>query len=205
MDTGVFGPTNDEAICGLEEDCKQFHKSIGEPYPLRGKLNMARVKSSNDWPKLKAKAAPTRHVLKYALHLAESHNTLSVHDRQRLAVCKLLNRFYDILREEDRFVSDSAKLELPKLVQSFMIIYGKLSREALTARLRRWKFAQKFHLFQHLAEIQIILFGNARAFWTYSDEDFQRIIKHIALSCHPSTVCENVLHKWACDIFGDAG
>ena len=65
----------------------------------------------------------------------------------------------------------------------------------------RWKFAQKFHLFQHLCEIQLILFGNARAYWIYGDEDFQGIVKLIALSLQPSTVALNVLSKWACDVF----
>jgi hypothetical protein len=77
-----------------------------------------------------------------------------------------------------------------------MQLYVKLSTETLDSGLRRWKLAQKFHLWQHLCELQIPMFGNARYYWTYGDEDLQQIVKQIALSLHPNTVCEMLLYKW---------
>jgi hypothetical protein len=164
---------------------------------------MARIKTSGDWPKLKAKAAPTRHIVAFAKQLAERFNTGSTHDKRRLAVVGLLDRFYEISENEPRFMSDAAKLELVGLSQSFLQLYEKLSREALTAGQRKWKMAAKFHLFQHLCELQIPLYGNARFYWTYSDEDLQRIVKEIALSLHPTTVAHMLLYKWAIVFFDD--
>jgi hypothetical protein len=117
MDTGVFGANNDDAIENLEADMKTYYQNTNEPYRLRGKLVMNRIKTSGDWPKLKAKAAPCRHIGKYCKHLCELDNSGSLHDRRRLAVVTLLQRFYDILEVEDRFVSESAKHNLATLVQ----------------------------------------------------------------------------------------
>jgi hypothetical protein len=201
MDTGVWGNNQAEAIEGLQEALKVWYDANKDLYKIQGKLTFARIKTSGDWPKLKAKAAATRHIMKFAEQLAELHNTNSVHDRRRLAVCNLLNRFYEILAGEERYISEASKIELRGLAVNFMEIYHLLSKEAFNARLRRWKIAHKFHMFQHLCEIQIPNFGNARWYWTYSDEDFQRIIKEIALSCHPSTVSHMVLYKWVIVFF----
>ena len=35
----------------------------------------------------------------------------------------------------------------------------------------------------------------------YSDEDLQRLMKQVAVACHPSTVAETVLLKWLHDVF----
>ena len=91
------------------------------------------------------------------------------------------------------------------IAQNFMLNYRRLSEEALGLQLRRWKMVQKFHMFVHLLEIQVPLFGNARFWWTYGDEDFQRIIKKIAVECHPNTVNWMTMYRWAIDprVFGD--
>ena len=54
----------------------------------------------------------------------------------------------------------------------------------------------KFHLFQHLCEIQFQIKGNPRFFWTYADEDLVGHMKEIAQSCHPSTVNQVCMYKW---------
>jgi hypothetical protein len=202
MDTGAYGPNNEEAIVNLEIALKNHYVQIKEPYTIRGKLTLERLKTSKDWPKLKAKGAPTRHAIKFAKTLAETHNTGSLHDRRRLAVCTLLDNFYEILDTNPRYICDADKAKLAPLVQSFIGVYEKLSREALRLHMRRWKMVQNFHMFIHLAEIQIPKFGNARFYWTYSDEDLMKLIKEIALSkLHINTLDFMVLYKWAIMFF----
>jgi hypothetical protein len=205
MDLGVFGHTNELAIEGLGEDLDVWYKANKEAYKIQGPLTLARIKTSGDWPKLKAKAAATRHIMRYALKLAVQHNSGSIHDQRRLAVCQLLVRFYDILDQSGRYLSEEHKAELPMIAQNFMLNYQRLTQEALGMRLRRWKMVQKFHMFVHLLEIQVPLFGNARFWWCYGDEDFQRIIKKIAGECHPSTVNWMTMYRWAIDprVFSD--
>jgi hypothetical protein len=196
MDLGVFGATNAEAVAGLEEDLQSWYDANKGVYKIQGELNFSRIKTSGDWPKLKAKAAATRHIIRYAVVLATRHNSGTTHDKRRLAICTLLQRFYAILENEGRYVSDAAKIELPKLAQTLIQLYHLLSKEALGMRLRRWKMPQKFHMFQHLCEIQIVLFGNARFYWTYTDEDLMKMMKEIALTAHPSNVAWMTLYKW---------
>ena len=201
MDTGVYGPTNEIAIKGLQAEFKDFYSANPTLHKIQGALTLARIRTSADWPKLKAKAAACRHIVQFAKKLAEDNNSGTIHDKRRLACCQLVCRFYEILDESDRYLSDDQKRELYGLGGNFVDIYMKFSKEAVDKNLRRWKAAQKFHLFQHLCEHQIPMFGNAKWYWTYSDEDFQKVIKEVALSCHPRTVCHVILYKWVVVFF----
>ena len=84
MDLGVFGHTNELAIEGLGEDLDVWYKANRDAYKIQGPLTLARIKTSGDWPKLKAKAAATRHIMRYALKLAGQHNSGSIHDQRLL-------------------------------------------------------------------------------------------------------------------------
>ena len=43
--------------------------------------------------------------------------------------------------------------------------------------------------------------GDPRFWWTYGDEDLQRIMKQIAVRCHPSNLATTVLFRWLCGRF----
>ena len=43
--------------------------------------------------------------------------------------------------------------------------------------------------------------GNPRFWWAYSDEDLQKIMKQIALCCHPNNLPVTVLYRWLCARF----
>ena len=120
------------------------------------------------------------------------------HANKRKAVNDLLNRFYEILEESDRYFTEDAKMELAKIARLFLSIYSQLSHEALSAAppVRAWKMIPKFHMFLHLLEIQCASLGNPRFYWTYSDEDLMQIVKQIALSCHTANLAEEMLFKW---------
>ena len=171
---------------------------------IHGPPTLPRIKTSGDWPKLKAKAAASRHAVEFARVLSAEFNSGSRHDRRRLAICELLERVYQITYEEGRFVSDNARQELAYISETFMVIYEKLSKEAFHQNIKRWKLVHKFHLMQHLLEDQIPNYGNAKWYWTYSDEDMQKVCKEIGLSLHPSTICSMLLYKWGCIFFCDS-
>ena len=203
IDLGVFGSNDDESIQALQKDLNDWYDQNPGTYKLQGKLNFARIRTTGDWPKLKAKAAATRHIIKYCKILCERYGTDSTHDKRRLALVCLLDEFYTICASEGRYLSDDAKRKLPKLAQSFMQLYRKLSKEAYDARERKWKFAPIFHLFQHLCERQMIYAGNGRFWWTYPDEDMQRVLKNIAVQCHKRTVAWMTMYRWAIVVFDD--
>ena len=134
--------------------------------PLQGKPTWERIRTSGDWPKLKAKAANTRYLVRYACHLAEKHNDSSLHDRRRLACCQYLKHVYDVVSGDDRWFSPAQQEGLKVGVRNFVSCYAHLSREALSSipPKRAWKMVPKFHAFVHLVEIQIPLWSNPRFF-----------------------------------------
>ena len=203
MALGHWGPTQQLRAAGLDKDMREWQKAHGERSSVHGEITFSRIRTTNDWPKLKCKASATRHLIDYTVHLSQTHmrgGEHALHDQRRLAVCQLLQRFYRIIADGGRFLCDDAKLELPILVKSFMGLYGHLPREALNANVRAWKMVPKFHMFVHLCEIQSFHM-NPRFYWVYMDEDMQKQIKAIALTCHHTTVDETVMYKWVLLIF----
>ena len=114
-------------------------------------------------------------------------------------MAQALARIYDILDAEPRFPSKAARAELATLSKTLLGIYVRLASVAADDNVRAWKMTAKFHLMQHILEDQC--WSNPRLAWTYADEDLQRILKEVALSCHPSTTTYMVLFKWACVVF----
>ena len=123
---------------------------------MEGKLTPQRVRTSGDWPKLKAKGANTRHLVPYTLALAQANNSGNDHDNSRVALCQILDRFYTILESEGRWLSEAAKDEVEPMGRLLFNIYRNLSREALGERRRAWKMTQKFHLWEHLCAKQAL-------------------------------------------------
>jgi hypothetical protein len=176
----------------------KWYKEHKGHHRIDGELTWTTLKSSGDWPKLKAKAAPTRHMIDFACDLAAKYNSGSDHDKKRLACCDLLQRFYCILSEEGEFLTPSAKREIRVVGNRFFQIYIQLASEALASNITMWKLSPKFHLFIHICELSHI---NPRWTWCYADEDLMKHMKHIAASCHPSTVDHMCLCKWLVSAF----
>ena len=65
----AFDPGNADAnIAALNKKLDGWYKANRVTSTIKGKLSKERVKTSNGWPKLKAKAAGTRHLAPYVLH-----------------------------------------------------------------------------------------------------------------------------------------
>ena len=69
--------------------------------------------------------------------------------------------------------------------------------------LKMWKMTPKLHMFEHLTELQCLIWGNPRFWWTYSDEDLVGYMVEVAESCHPSTLALSILFKWLHLIFDE--
>lgn len=146
---------------------------------------------------------PTRHLSKYAAHLTSVHNSGNLHDARRHAICHLLNRFYEIIAEQPRQLSDEAKQEIRTLSEYLVPVYINLAEEALSQNKRMWKMTAKCHAFQHLCEIQACFLINPTYTWNYAPEDLQRVMKDIAVSCHKNNTPYMVIFKWLTDAFDD--
>ena len=165
------------------------------------------MRASGDWPKLKAKAASTRHLAEYALNLAtrfarldSPNDAVKLHDELSIGACQLLVEFYQLLSRESTILSGSARARIPELGEQLCGIYTRLATNAFNRGLRLWKLAPKFHLFLHLCA-QCVVFGNARLWWTYGDEDMVKHLIAIAETVHPATLASSVLSKWLWVVF----
>ncbi len=192
------GTTQDLKISRLQERITSWYKSskFDGSTRVKGKLTVDRMRTSSGWPKLKAQAAATRHLVHFGVELMMAHCDGSDHDNAVLALVQLIARFYEILTTETKFLSDAARDELPKLGRRVGIIYAWLATNSYAARDRMWKMTPKLHLFVHLCEWQSIYMGNPRFFWTYIDEDLVGKLIEVAESCHPSTLPGSGLFKW---------
>ena len=191
------GGNQEDRVRKLFAHMQKWYKVTKAKSKLQGKLTVERIRTQGGWPKLKAKAAATRHLASYALHIVQTFGSMSVdEDRKILGVCQLLCSFYSIMDSESQFLSPAAKTELPKLGARLVGLYSSLATEAKRNNLKLWKLQPKLHLFLHLCEWQAISQGNPRYYWTYSDEDLAGKMAEVASTCHPTTMAISAIFKW---------
>ena len=174
-------------------EMKAWFSRTRAKYRLQGELTIVRIKTSNDWPKLKSKATQLRCLSRFALELARKHDSGSQHDRRRSGVAQLLVRFYEIVEQEGLFLSDAAVREIKSIGKDLPMLYIALASEAALKQQRLWKAQPKMHLFQHLCEWQVPMKLNPRIYWTYADEDLVGKLIEVASACHPYTVQSTAL------------
>ena len=188
--------TQDGNVAECMKAIEQFYKHNKTTSKLQGKLTVDRLRTTGGWPKLKSKAAAARHLVPFAVGLARLHL-----DERRLALCLLLERFYVILNHEGQFLSDHAKVELPRLGLRLCVLFSQLASEAAMSRQKLWKTSPKLHLFQHVCEWQSIESGNPRFYWCYADEDLVGQLIEVAEACHAKTMAVTTMYKWLTLVF----
>ena len=108
-----------EAVSLLTAEMKAWLSRTRAKYRLQGELSVSRIRTSNDWPKLKGKAAQLRCLSRFALEFARKHDSGSQHDRRRSGVAQLLVRFCEIVDQEGTFLSDAAVREMQRTWEGF--------------------------------------------------------------------------------------
>lgn len=205
MSLGHWGSNQKSQAEGLQKDIHSWYSSASKTIKsskVQGQLIYDRIKTSNDWPKLKAKAAATRHLARYAAHLAARYNNNSAHDQRRLLVVDLLVSFYDIIEQGGDVLTEDEHYRMAFIGKKLLSCYMMLSKEAIAAKKRLWKAVPKFHIFIHLCEIQCRI-RNPRCFWAYADEDLQRHVANIASSCSALNLAPMIVRKWIILTFND--
>jgi hypothetical protein len=201
MESNGYGNNQAERAAKMDLELKAYYKATKEKIKIDGKLTFSRIKESSEYPVLTAKAAATRHIVPFLVCIAERYNTNSIHDQRRLVICKSLDRAYNIMKTAGTFPNEKDKAELKELSLTMMSCYRNLSLEAASNHERKWKIKPKLHETQHILED--FTWINPRKVWLYGDEDLQRIIKLIAVQCHPSAVPYMTLLRWAVGTFGE--
>lgn len=195
------GRNQAECVERLGVDIKSWSRRTGLS-GVRGTLTIDRVRTRGGWPKLKGKGATARHMVRYAADLIqrfritdESHPDFE-HDELMHGIVQCLMRFYEILFTQEMFLTDEAKIELPRLGQLLASMYTRIARLCFDRQWRLWKVSPKLHLWEHLTEGQSLVWGNPKFWWCYADEDLVGLMGDLASGVHPTTIAVSLLFKW---------
>ena len=87
MRLGQWGRRLADQTAGVSADLNTWYSTAkkAKTSKLQGKLTLERIRTDGGWPKIKAKAAATRHLSEYALAIAQRYDDGSSHSRSRSA------------------------------------------------------------------------------------------------------------------------
>ena len=137
------------------------------------------IKQSKKGPKLRAKGAETKGILRFAVQCAIRMSEIlgDAHSRTVAACACALMDFY-VLLDHDEWLQDVAS----DVARRYCVLYSALGREAAKTDDRFWKSKPKLHMFQELVEYQTLDLGHPARYWTYMDESFVGEIAKLAMS-----------------------
>ena len=188
----------------LNKELKDWNKANGVDSKIQGGLTVERLrpsKNTSGYPKLKAKAAATRHVARFSLWIAQRWNSGSTHDELKVAINEIIVRLYEMFATSSQFFTPKTDDEIFTLGGQLGEIYMRLYTEAAHNGERLWKMTPKVHLSQELLQYQCQVWGNPAYFWCYADEDLVGQMIEIAASCHVLTLSFTVITKWLVTAF----
>ena len=166
----------DEKTKLLFQKVKEYYKRSSTPATncrLQG-LTTEMIKSDKKSPKLRAKAAETRHLVPFAFELAFDFNESLKTEHSHAIACLFgyLLRFYMTL-DTQPFDAGMAASSCRK----FCVLYVSLNK---TFGPELWRVKPKLHLFQEMAEYLSFDLGNPGDMWTYRDESCMGYMSGIA-------------------------
>ena len=173
-----------------------FYKATRETARIQSNISIERLRTSGDWPKLKAKAAATRHCTKFALHLASKHCDGSEHNLRRLAVVQCLNYFLISLKRRANSSPTRPVVGCRESASTFAICMPILQLRRSAKSASCGNLIQIF-ICLHMCEWTAVVLGNPRYDWTYMDEDAVGRMIEVSHSLHPRTMAGVALYKWS--------
>ena len=172
-------------------------KHLGFDRPLND-LTLGMFKQQSKTPRLRAKAAETRHMVAVIDWIfTNMFKPKNPHDELRQRCVHQLALFYEELGRWD--------IDSPRRAATFgrqhVVLYGELLREALASgdwqskKWHPWRFYPKHQLFVHLVEDTIPAAGNPKSFWCYQDENAMGEAVNIGHACHCRNCHRSVIDK----------
>ena len=165
-----------ENIRHLRRRLAVYYKSLGRSRGTMsaiGNLTLLMI-GPNTNPRLKAKAAESRNLVPLLTQLCSENSDLLGEGGMHLKLCcTLLDRFYQIMREQPRRMPEASLAELQSCMSRYLVNWVALGGHCV----------YKHHAAWHLAERAGRL-GNPRFYWTYTDEQENRVMGKVAKSLH---------------------
>lgn len=134
------------------------------------------IRRGNRCPKLRAKGAETRYLVKFAAELSEHLYEIIPSDLHRTVrdMFVHLMAFYELLGQEPFDPRQASKS-----CRRCFLLYSVLSNKSPE---KIWSVKPKFHMWQGMAEFQSFSSGDPARFWTYADESFVGLLGVMAFS-----------------------
>ena len=125
-------------------------------------------------PRLKAKAAESRNLVPLLPQLCEEHMACLGDRAANLTfACQALHSFYQIMNSEPRQMSALGLRQLQASMSRFLLHWKAFGGHMVF----------KHHMAWHLAE-RAGRHGNPKFYWTYADEQENRVMGSVARSLH---------------------
>ena len=187
------GSNRAEKLRDLWLKIKAYYKEAKPPTTLSS-ITMEMVRQQGKSPRLRAKAAETRHLVPFAFQLAQDMLAVdkSALNQTIYAMFKHLYTFYMTMG-----VSPYQKDLASSSARKFCLLYADVAKQTPD---NLWKIKPKFHLFLELAEWQTESHGDPSLFWCYADETFVGMISVMAFSrggkCLVTTTPSHVIDSY---------
>ena len=162
-----LGATRDEQVQALWQKIRKYYQDNKTTSRLET-LTLPMIKGSNKPPKLRSKAAISRHLLPFAVLLAEEFADKNEHMQRVACLVRFLAEVFGCLGQSP-YPAEAAGAACRK----FCALYTQLENEAVRrGDAYRWKIKPKLHLFQELVEYIAPDLGSPDLWWTYYDESW---------------------------------
>ena len=191
------GATRADRVHALFLKIRQFYREQPARTCHLNHLTPEMIKPEGQGPKLRAKGAETRHLIKFAASLAREQAGDNAHDR---AVVGL----FDSLLTLANLVASPAfdKAAAASASRKYCALATALRTQALAAdeNSKFWKCKPKMHMLQELVEYTCMERGSPAGFWTYADESWCGWLKRRGHSRGgrfvPEAHAERLLHRY---------
>ena len=174
--------------------CKRFET---DPAPrFRAKKIMKNQLTYPEWTQQTAKAAQTRHMIKWWLDVLSRHPPATVYEGVRFRMVRNLVRFIDICSRNGRTIAVEDREPLQSAMEKALCSYNWLAGKALENNKCRWELLPKAHMCTHLA-YDMALVANPVAVSCYSDEDMVGRVKRMLLKAHGTTAGSRAADRYS--------
>ena len=173
------------ALVELNKTIAKQYQELGVPAQKRiPRLNLTDFES-DEYPVLKhVKGRRIRAFAPVATLLATKEATDN-RGKQMLALCKALQRIYDLCDREEHIWESSTSKEFAKQTEALLAHYAYLAKDSMKRGTCQWSIVQKHHLFAHFpAQCQFLA---PRSCWAYGGESFMSLAASIAAKSVQST------------------
>lgn len=155
---------------------KEYYKEA-RPATQFQKITLDMIRLQGKGPKLRGKAAETRHLVPFVQRLAREFAGKSKHCTLVAEVVDHLSMLYMCL-DATPFPAAFVAQECQQMCDKFVALNLEASH---FGRDKHWKIKPKLHLLQELLEYDCLRTGQSpRLFWTYTDEHWGGVIAQIA-------------------------